>query len=174
VDGRCPPKPRSQRKERTPAVRQYKSVDAAAKQAGEVLRSQKASREQKKEAVKVLGSAVAGETVKKVATEVKREAKAAARTPAGKAAIAAAKKAAVKAAKAAGGATLAGAVVYGAVKGIEATRAKEAKAYAKAQLAQTKKNLPKGALTPAQEAVLLKQYEDYHKKKPVTNPYLGK
>ena len=65
-------------------VRDYESVSSAAKQAGQVLRSSKATKEQKHEAVKVLGAAVATESGKKVVEHTVREARKALKTPAGR------------------------------------------------------------------------------------------
>lgn len=173
-NGLCPKKPKTPRAQRAPSVRDYESVSAASRQAGQVLRSKKATSEQKKEAVKVLGSAVAGEVGKKVAEHTYREAKKAVRTPEGRAAL----KQGAQIAKKVGKGTLVGVAIgttlhYGG-KVLDAQREKEAKAWARQQLAATKQRLGKQKLTAAQEATLLKQYEDHFKKRPVTNPYTGK
>lgn len=173
AQGHCPKKPKTPRAARTPTVRDYESVKSAARQAGQVLRSKKATKEQKHEAVKVLGSAVAGEATKKVAEHVAREVKKAARTPGGKATA----KAVLKKAAAVAGVvpTIAGigATLYVGGKALKANRSKECRAWAKEQLAATKKRLTE-KLTPQMEATLLAQYEAHCNKKPVTNPFLGK
>lgn len=173
VDGKCPKKPKAPKSARTPRVKELKSVSGAAEQAGEVLRSKKATREQKHEAVRVLGTAVAGEATKKVGEHIAREAKKAARTPAGRAA---AKKALTKAAAVAGvvpTAAAIGATLYVGGKVLKANRSRECKAWAKRQLADTKRRLTQ-KLDAAQEATLLRQYEEHCAKQPVTNPYTGK
>lgn len=175
-NGLCPKKPKTPRAAKAPTVRQVKSVDAAASQAGEVLRSSKATRSQKKEAVKVLGSAVAGEATKKVAQHVAREVKKAATSKSGKAAV---KSALTKAAKVAGVVpTVAGigATLYVGGKVLKANRSRECKAWAKEQLRLTEQRLGAGAkqLTAEHRATLLAQYEDHCNKKPVTNPFVGK
>lgn len=169
INGKCPPKPKQ--------VKQLKSVDAAAKQAGEVLRSSKATKEQKHEAVRVLGTAVATETTKKVGENVYREAKVAAKkaikgNPAAKtAAINAAKKAA----KVAGAATVTGVLVSAGAAGIKREHEKNARAYAAAQLAETRKRLKPQTLTKDQADKLYDQYYRYALKKPAaTNSFLGK
>lgn len=176
ADGYCPKKPKAAAK--GPTVKQLSSVSGASRQAGEVLRSKKATSSQKKEAVKVLGAAVAGEATKKVGESLAREAKKAVRQ--NRAPIAkAAKKVAGSAALAAGaraglvGAAVAGTLVAGGAA-LSANRRREAAAYAKAQLARTKSKLPKGALSAAQEKTLYDQYYQFALSKPVTNPYTGK
>lgn len=176
ADGLCPKKPKAP--PRTPAVKQLKSVDGAARQAGEVLRSKKATKSQKQEAVKVLGTAVAGEATKKVGESIAREAKKAVRqnkAPITKAAKKVAGSAAVAAGARAGlvGAAIAGTLAAGGAA-LSANRRREAAAFAKAQLARTKSKLPKGALSAAQEKTLYDQYYQFALSKPVTNPYSGK
>ena len=176
ANGLCPKKPKSPRAAKAPSVREYKSVDSAARQAGEVLRSKKATKEQKHEAVKVLGSAVAGEATKKVGESVAREAKKAVRQ--NKDAIKSAAKSAGKAV--AGSAALRAGVTGAAIAGtlyvggkvLDANRAREAKKWADQQLAATRKKLPK--LTPEQAATLWNQYYQHALKKPVTNSFSGK
>lgn len=176
ADGYCPKKPKAAAK--APTVKQLTSVSGASRQAGEVLRSKKATTSQKKEAVKVLGAAVAGEATKKVGESVAREAKKAvrqnkgaikkaAKTVAGSGALAAGARAGVV------GAAIAGTLAAGGAA-LSANRRREAAAFAKAQLARTKSKLPKGALSAAQEKTLYDQYYQFALSKPVTNPYSGK
>lgn len=159
-----------------PRVRDYETVDRAARQAGQVLRSSKATKEQKHEAVRVLGEAVAGEVAKKTAEHIGKEAKAALTKPETQAAL---KKAVVAAAP------LAATVVKGTAIGLgiyatlalggralTSNREKEAAAFADAELAKTKAKLP--SLTQDQGVTLWKQYFDFKMKQPVTNPFLGK
>lgn len=169
-EGRCPKPPK---KERKLQVRDYESVTAAGRQAGQVLRSSKATREQKHEAVKVLGAAVATESGKKIVEHTVTEARKALRTPTGrKAAVAVAKKAA-GAAKAVGTATAIGAVLAIGGAALDANREREASKYADKQLAATKKRL-KQRLTAEQEATLKQQYAEYYKKLPPSNSFTGK
>ena len=172
-DGLCPKKPKAAKKERAASVKQLSSVDGAARQAGQVLRSKKATGEQKREAVRVLGSAVAVESTKKVGEHIAREARKAARTPAAKTAIKAAlKKAAVVAGVVPTAAAVVGTLVVGG-KVLKANRSSECKQWAKQQLAATQAKL-KTPLTPAQRSTLLSQYEAHCNKKPVTNSFTGK
>jgi hypothetical protein len=177
ADGRCPKKPKSARAAKAPTVKKLKSVDGAARQAGEVLRSDKATKAQKHEAVKVLGSAVAGEASKKVAGDVARQAKKAVRQSGGARAVAkkVAKVAAGSAAVRAGavGAGIAGTLYVGG-KALDANRRREAAKWAAKQVSLTKKRLAPQKLTPEQEATLYRQYFDHFVQQPVTNPFLGK
>lgn len=175
ADGKCPKKPKAPKSEKQPTVRQLKSVDGAARQAGEVLRSKKATSTQKKEAVKVLTTAVAGEVGKKVAEHTYREAKKAVRQ--NKDTL---KSAAKSAAKAAAGSAAVRAGVYGAAAAgvvaaggaaLSAQRRKEAKAFADRELAKTRKKVK---LTDAQASTLWQQYYDFKLKQPVTNSFVGK
>lgn len=154
-------------------MKEYQSVDRAAVQAGEVLRSKKASRDQKKAAVKVLGQAVAGEITKKVATDIKREAKKVLRKPETKAALkTAAKDYGVPLAKAtAVGAAIAGTLAIGGAQ-LTRQRKNEAVRWANQQLAITRKKLPQ--LTSEQANALWRQYYDHALKQPVQNPFVGK
>ncbi len=172
-NGHCPKKPKAPKKERTPSVRDYESVSSAAKQAGQVLRSKKATTEQKHEAVRVLGTAVATESGKKVVEHAVTHARKALKTPAGRAAAVKAAKSAAKAAKAVGTVTAIGAVLAIGGAALDANRARECRAYAKRELAATKKRLAQ-KLTAEQEATLLSQYEEFCKKQPPNNPYSGK
>lgn len=174
ADGHCPKKPKAPKKERQRAVRDYESVSSAARQAGQVLRSKKATSEQKHEAVKVLGAAVATESGKKVVEHTVREARKALRTPKGRATAVRVAKSAGKAVKAVGTATAIGAVLAIGGAALDANRRREARAYAKRELAATKKRLAPQKLTAEQEATLLRQYEEYYAKLPVQNPYTGK
>lgn len=169
AQGHCPKKPKAERK-----VRELESVSAAGRQAGEVLRSKTATKAQKHEAVRVLGQAVAVESGKKVAEHIAREAKKAARTPAAKKAIATAVKKVLPAA-ATLGATGAGiaATVYVGGKALTANREREARAFAKRELANTKKRLTQ-KLTAEQERTLYEQYYRHALKQPVTNSFVGK
>lgn len=170
ADGLCPKKPKSQR---APSVRDYESVSRAAQQAGQVLRSSKATKEQKHEAVKVLGGAIAQESGKKIVEHTVREARKALKTPKGRAAAVKVAKSAAKAAKAVGTATAIGAVLAIGGAALDANREREAQAYADRELAATRKRL-KGGLTPQQAATLRQQYVDFFKKQPTQNPFLGK
>lgn len=174
AEGHCPKKPKTARKDRAPSVRDYESVSSAARQAGQVLRSKKATTEQKHEAVKVLGAAVATESGKKVVEHTVREARKALRTPSGRAAAARVAKSAGKAVKAVGTATAIGAVLAIGGAALDANRRREARAYATRELAATKKRLAPQKLTAEQEATLRRQYEEYYAKLPVQNPYTGK
>lgn len=155
-------------------MRDYESVSAAGRQAGQVLRSKKATGEQKKEAVKVLGTAVATEVAKKTAEHVVREGRKAVREPHVREALkAVATNVGVPLAKA----TLVGALVAGTLAAggaaLTSNREKEAKRWADDQLAQTRKQLGT-SLTKDQADTLWKQYYDFALKQPVQNTYLGK
>lgn len=155
-------------------MRDLESVSAAGRQAGQVLRSKKATSEQKKEAVKVLGTAVAGEVAKKTAEHVAREGRKALREPHVREAIkSAASNVGVPLAKA----TLVGALVAGTLAAggaaLTSNREKEAKRWADQQLADTRKRLGT-ALTPEQAKTLWQQYYAFALKQPVQNTYLGK
>lgn len=164
-EGRCPPKPKAPKK-----VKQLQSVEGAAKQATQVLRSKEATTSQKKEAVKVLGTAVAVDVTKKVAADAQRKAKQALKKPETRKAIAkVAKEYGIPVAKAAGVATGVGVTLAVGGAALSANRAREAKKYADRELAKTKKKLGK-ALTPEMEKTLHKQYEDHAKKQPVYTP----
>lgn len=154
-------------------MRDYESVSAAANQAGKVLRSKKATTEQKHEAVKVLAGAVAQESGKKVVEHVAREARKALRTPKGRAAAVSVAKKAAGAAKALGTATAIGAVLAIGGAALDANREREAKQYADRELSKTKKRL-KQRLTAEQEATLKQQYAEYYKKLPPSNSFSGK
>lgn len=167
VNGKCPKKPAT--------VKNYKSVDAAGRQAGEVLRSKTATPSQKKEAVKVLGTAVAVESGKKVAEQATRNVRAAAKKAAKNPKVkAAAISGAKKVAKVAGAATGAGVVLVAGGAALSANRRREAAAWARSQLAATKKRLAPQKLTAQQEATLYNQYYEFALRRPVTNSTLGK
>lgn len=170
AEGKCPKKPKSAR---APSVRDYESVSSAARQAGQVLRSKKATTEQKHEAVKVLGAAVATESGKKVVEHVVHEARKALRTPTGRAAAASVARKAAGAVKAVGTATAIGTVLTIGGAALDANRDREAKKYADRQLAATKKRL-KQKLTSEQESTLRSQYAEYYKKLPPSNSFTGK
>lgn len=174
-NGRCPKKPASSKQAKGPQVKELKSVDGAARQAGEVIRSKTATSSQKKAAVRVLGQAVAAESGKKVAEHVVREAKKAVRQSGG------AKAVVKKVAGSAGAATLARAGLYGAAfagvlytgaVALNAQRAREAKKWADEQLSITRKRLPQ--LTVGQAQTLWNQYFEHAMKRPVTNSFVGK
>lgn len=173
VNGLCPKKPKAAKA--GPTVKKLTSVTAASRQAGEVLRSDKATGAQKKEAVRVLTTAVAGEVTRKVGEQVVETAKKKVTSRSGKAAI---KKAVKTAAPIAGvavkSAGAAGAILYVGGKALTANRAREAKSYAKQQLALTEKRLGKQKLTAEQKKTLLAQYEAHALKKAPTNSYSGK
>ena len=172
ASGHCPKKPKVARRDKAPSVRDYSTVNRAAQQAGEVLRSKKATRDQKKEAVKVLGSAVAEEAAKKVAGNIYREAKKAVRQPATKKALVeVAKKVGIPLAKATGvAAAIAGTLAVGGAA-LTSQREKEAARWADQQLRATRKKV---TLTNDQARTLWHQYYDHALKKPVTNPFTGK
>lgn len=178
-DGYCPKKPKvsnGRNEKAAPRVRDYETVSSAARQAGQVLRSKKATKEQKHEAVRVLGQAVAGEVAKKTAEHIGKEARKALSEPATKEAL---KSAVTKAAP------LAAAIVRGSAVGLgiyatlalggralTSQREKEAAAFADSELAKTKAKLP--SLTQDQGVTLWKQYFDFKMKQPVTNSFVGK
>lgn len=143
-----------------------------------MLRSDKATSSQKKEAVKVLGAAVAAEAGKKVVESGVQQAKAAAKSKAGRAAIKrAAKKAAPAALAAARAVPVVGAIAattYVGGKALTAQRKREATAFANRELRATKQRLPKGSLTAAQERTLWNQYYQHALKQAVQNPFVGK
>lgn len=171
ADGLCPKKPKAAPK--GPSVKKLKSVSGAANQAGQVLRSDKATTQQKTEAVKVLGAAVAAESGKKVVEHIAKEArKQIAKPSTRKAAVNLAKKTA-GAVKAVGTATAIGATLAIGGAALDAQRDREARKYADRELAATKKRLG-GKITAEQAATLHQQYMDFYKKQPVQNPYLGK
>lgn len=168
ADGYCPKKPKAPPRQRK--VREYRTASAAGRQAGEVLRSKTATREQKKEAVKVLGTAVAVESGKKVTQQVAREARKQLRTPAGKRLVKRATQTLGTVAKKVGGATAIGAVIGAAAVGIDKSKRREAKKAAQRELAATKKRLAPQRLTAQQEAELLRQYEEHFYRQPVYTP----
>lgn len=178
-DGYCPKKPkvaRAPNEKASPRVRDYESVQRAAQQAGEVLRSKKATKEQKHEAVKVLGTAVASEVAKKTAEHIGKEARKALGNKETQAAL---KSAAVKAAPLAAAAVRTGLVglgIYATLalggRALTSQREKESAAFADAELAKTKAKLPN--LTQDQAVTLWKQYFDFNMKRPVTNTFIGK
>lgn len=175
ADGLCPKKPKAAKKEKTPTVRDYKSVDSAAKQAGEVLRSKKATSSQKKEAVKVLGTAVAVESAKKAGENVYREAKVAVKKAAKKESVRQAAKGAAKtAAKVGAAGTGAGVILYAGGKALTANREREAKKWAASQLAATRKRLAPQKLTTEQANALYDQYYRHALKQAPKNSYSGK
>lgn len=177
-DGYCPKKPKvpnNGRNAKAPTVRDYESVDRAAKQAGQVLRSKKATKEQKHEAVRVLGEAVAGEVAKKTAEHIGKEARDALKKPETQEAL---KKAAVKAAPLAAAAVRTGLVglgIYATLalggRALTSQREKESARFADAELAKTQ---AKVSLTKDQAVTLWKQYFDFKMKQPVTNSFVGK
>ena len=170
ANGYCPKKPKVARDKKAIAVKDYESVDRAAQQAGQVLRSSKATSEQKHEAVQVLTQAVGTEVAKKVAEHTAREVRKAAGNPKGQAAI----KKALGSLPILGGLGVAAgaATVYAAAKGISREHDKRARAWADAQLKQTKAST---RLTAAQADVLWKQYYDFALKQPAaTNSFSGK
>jgi hypothetical protein len=170
ANGFCPKKPKVTRDKKAIAVKDYESVDRAASQAGQVLRSSKATKEQKHEAVSVLASAVGGEVAKKVGEHAAREIKKASGNPKAQAAI----KKALGSLPILGGLGVAAgaATVYAAAKGIGREHDKRARAWADAQLATTRKST---RLTQAQADVLWKQYYDFAlKQAAATNTFIGK
>lgn len=167
---------RAQNAKAAPRVRDYESVEGAARQAGQVLRSSKATKEQKHEAVKVLGTAVATEVAKKTAEHIGKEARKALSTPETKAAL---KSAVVKAAPLAAAAvrgTAVGLGIYATLalggRALTSQREKESARFADAELAKTKAKVKD--LTQDQAVTLWKQYFDFNMKRPVENPFLGK
>ena len=172
-EGHCPKKPKTARAKKAPTVRDYESVGRAAKQAGQVLRSDKATTEQKHEAVKVLGAAVATESGKKIVEHTVTEARKALRTPTGRAAAARVASKAAGAVKVVGTATAIGAVLAIGGAALDANREREAQRYADRELAKTRKRL-KQSLTAEQAATLHAQYVEYYKKLPPQNSFVGK
>lgn len=148
-------------------------MKSAAKQAGTVLRSKKATTAQKHEAVKVLGTAIATESAKKVTEHVVREARKSLGTAEGKAAVKAIAKRAAPLLTAIPAVAISAAAIYAGVKGLEYTRRQEAVRYANAELDNTRKRLTQ-KLTDQQSTTLWKQYYDFAMKRPVENPFLGK
>ena len=135
-----------------------------------MLRSREATTSQKKEAVKVLGTAVAGEVAKKVGEHAVREARKAVRQPIVRETL---KKAAPAVLATGVGVTLAAAAIAAAAIGIEKEHAKRAAQWASKTLEQAAKKLP--SLTPEQASTLWHQYYDYALKQPAaTNTFLGK
>lgn len=151
-------------------MRDYDSVSAAGRQAGEVLRSRSATGEQKRAAVKVLGGAVAGEVAKKVGEHVVRETRKAVRQPEVRAAL---KRVAPAAVAVTVYTALAGAVIAAAAAGIERDHVKRAAAWANKTLEQAARKLKD--LTPDQASTLWHQYYEYALRQPAaTNTFLGK
>lgn len=135
-----------------------------------MLRSSQATGSQKREAVKVLGQAVAGEVGKKVAEHAAREGKKALGQPAVRAAL---KRVAPAAVAVTVYTALAGAAIAAAAYGIERDHAKQAAAFANRELERTARGVKD--LTPEQAATLWHQYYDYALKQPAaTNTFLGK
>lgn len=166
INGKCPPKPKAAKAK----VRELSSVDGAAKQAHTVLRDKAATKSEKKEAVKVLATAVAVDATKKAAADAKRQVKAALKKPETKKAIAkVAKQYGVPVAKAAGLTTAAGAILIGGGAALSANRKREARAFADRELAKSKKRLG-SALTAEQAKILWQQYYDHALKQPVYTP----
>jgi len=174
ADGLCPKKPKAAAK--GPQVKKLTSVAGASRQAGEVLRSSKATSGQKREAVRVLGVAVATEAGKKVAESAYDSAKKHARSKAGRESLKRAAKTAAPAALAAARAVPVvggiAATAYVGGKALTAQRKREAKQWADSQLKATRKRLPN--LTADQARVLWQQYYDVAVKKPVQNTFTGK
>jgi hypothetical protein len=147
-----------------------------------VLRSDKATGAQKKEAVKVLGKAVVGEVAKKVGESTYREAKKQLRKPETRAALAKAGVSVAKAAKVVGAVAattaipiaISGGLIVAGAKGVISTRQKQARAWADEQLALTRKRLGKQSLTKDQSDALWNQYYQHALKQPVQNPFTGK
>jgi hypothetical protein len=173
ADGYCPKKPKAPKKAREVRVRDLESVGAAGRQAGEVLRSSKATGEQKREAVGVLGQAVAVESGKKVAEHIAREGRKSLRTAEGRAAAKTLGRGAVSAVKVlAPVAAIAGTLVVGGAV-LDANRLRESEKKADAELKRTEKTLGR-RLTDKEHETLRQQYIEFFYKQPVVNPYLGK
>jgi hypothetical protein len=160
---------------KAPTVRDLESVSAAGRQAGKVLRSKKATSEQKHEAVKVLGQAIAVESGKKVAEHIAKEAAKHVRDAGVREKVI---NVATKAAPLIGSVARAGVVglgIYATLalgkRALTSQREKESAAFADAELAKTQKKI---SLTQDQAVTLWKQYFDFNMKKPVENPFLGK
>lgn len=158
ADGYCPKKPKSARSTRTNPTRvTAKTPDAAAEQAIKVLTNPKASAEQKTAAITQVGTTIvtdaARSTVRKNRTKI----------------IDAVKK---------HGSTVAGVVLpvaagIQAAKAIPRQREKEARKFADAELAKTRKRAGaqwNESLAPT----LWQQYFDFAVRRPVTNTFLGK
>lgn len=177
ADGYCPKKPKAKPHERNaqaaPTVRDYSTVDRAAQQAGEVIRSKKATKEQKRKAVQVLGEAVAGEATKKVGEHIAREAKKTIKNPKVRAqVISAAKKVLPAAAAFTGQVVVPIAIGAAAAYGISKNHDTKAKKWADDQLRATQKKM---RLTPQQSTTLWHQYYEFAlKQAAATNTFLGK
>jgi hypothetical protein len=173
ADGFCPKKPKSPRKARELRVRDYESVRAAGRQAGQVFRSDKATGEQKKEAAKVLGTAIATESGKKVAEHTYREARKTLRTQEGKEALRAAAPVLKSTAKALGTATFIAGTLAAGGEILDANRLRESERWADQELKNTEKRLGR-RLTDEEHETLRRQYIEWKYKQPVVNPFLGK
>lgn len=175
VNGLCPKKPKAPAKEK---VRKYATVQNAAREAVRVSRSGKATTSQKREAVRQVAIAGGTEIAKGIAREGKAEVKKQLRTKAGKELVAKATAVGLGVAKAVGRASVPVAVATGAIvlaaRGIESSKRKDARKAAERELSATEKRLGGQRLTAAQRAALLKQYEEFYYKKPITNSFSGK
>lgn len=168
--GYCPKKPRAARD--AVVVRDLQSARAAGAQAVRVLRSSKATSEQKREALATAGSALAWESGKSGARAVTRELRKAGRSRAGREALRKVKSV-VGGAVVAGGKKVAvlaagGYVIKKAAQGIEAAKRRDARKWAQAELARTEKKT--GRLPADQRAALLRQYEEWRYRQPVYTP----
>ena len=165
-----------ERDAKAPTVRDLESVTAAGRQAGKVLRSKKATGEQKREAVQVLGQAIAVESGKKVVEHIAKEAAKHVREAGVRQKVI---DVATKAAPLAGAAARAGIVglgIYATLalgkRALTSQREKESAAFADSELAKTQKSIP--GLPQDQAVKLWKQYFDFNMKRPVTNSFIGK
>lgn len=158
ADGYCPKKPSTFKSTRANPTRvTAKTTDAAVEQGIKVLTNPKASTEQKSAAVQQVGTTIltdaARKSVRKNAPKIKETLK--------------------EIAPAAG--IVAGSAVVLKVggKALTANRQREAKKFADAELAKTKKRMG-SQITPQIAATLWQQYYDFKLKQPVTTSYLGK
>lgn len=138
-----------------------------------MLRSSKATGSQKREAVGVLGEAIAVESGKKVVEHIGREAKKSLRTKEGREAAKTLGRGAVSAVKVlAPVAAIAGTLAVGGAV-LDANRLRESEKKADAELKRTEKTLGR-RLTDKEHETLRQQYIEFFYKQPVVNPYLGK
>lgn len=175
ASGYCPKKPKAPKREKAPTVRDYSSPERAGKQVREILTSSKATKEQKREAVQVLGEAIAVESGKKVAEHIGRSAQKAVKDPKVRAQVIDAAKKAAPLAGAVARAGVVGLGIYATLalgkRALTSQRERESAAFANAELAKTQKKV---SLTQDQAVTLWKQYFDFNMKRPVQNPFIGK
>lgn len=167
AQGRCPKKPFEER------VKRFQTGGAQVKEAARVLRSEKATRTQKQEAVTAAAAALGVDAAKSAARATRTELRKQARTKAGRAAIKQIKTvvggAAVGIGKRVIPVAIAGAVISKAAKGIVTLHRRDAERKTARELVATEKRL-KRKLTPQERALLQKQYMEFFLKQPVHTP----